>query len=73
MLITLSSIFLDQMIHKQYSSLKEIGQLILMVFIEPFVYHPLNIYASLKGYLHFFMQKEKKWGVMSRKGFKTVN
>lgn len=72
-LITLSSIFLDQMIHKQYSSLKEIGQLILMVFIEPFVYHPLNIYASLKGYLHFFMQKEKKWGVMSRKGFKTVN
>jgi hypothetical protein len=43
-----------------------------MVFIEPFVYHPLNIYASLKGYIHFFMQKEKKWGVMSRKGFKTV-
>ncbi len=71
-LITLSSIFLDQMIHKQYSSLKEIRQLIIMVFIEPFVYHPLNIYASLKGYIHFFMQKEKKWGVMSRKGFKTV-
>ncbi len=71
-LITLSSIFLDQMIHKQYASLKEIGQLILMVFLEPFVYHPLNIYASIKGYLHFLMQKEKKWGVMSRKGFNTV-
>jgi cellulose synthase/poly-beta-1,6-N-acetylglucosamine synthase-like glycosyltransferase len=71
-LITLSSIFLDQMIHKQYSNLKEVAKLILMVFIEPFVYHPLNIYASLKGYLHFLMQKEKKWGVMSRKGFNTV-
>ena len=72
-LITLSSIFLDQMIHKQYASLKEVGQLILMVFIEPFVYHPLNIYASLKGYTHFIMKKEKKWGVMSRKGFKIAN
>ena len=72
-LITLSSIFLDQMIHKQYSNLKEVAKLIVMVFIEPFVYHPLNIYASIKGYIHFIMQKEKKWGVMSRKGFKTAN
>lgn len=72
-LITLSSIFLDQMIHKQYSNLKEVAKLIVMVFIEPFIYHPINIYASLKGYLHFFLQKEKKWGVMSRKGFKTAN
>lgn len=72
-LITLSSIFLDQMIHKQYSNLKEVAKLIVMVFIEPFVYHPLNIYASIKGYIHFILQKEKKWGVMSRKGFKTVN
>ena len=72
-LITLSSIFLDQMIHKQYASLKEIGQLILMVFLEPFVYHPLNIYASIKDYLHFLMQKEKKGkkskGRGSKRGF----
>lgn len=60
------------MIHKQYSSLKEIGRLIIMVFIEPLVYHPLNVYASLKGYAHFLIQKEKKWGEMSRKGFKTA-
>lgn len=72
-LITLCSIFLDQMIHKQYSNLKEIIQLILMVFIEPIIYHPLNVYASIKGYAHFLLQKEKKWGEMSRKGFKTVN
>lgn len=72
-LITLSSIFLDQMIHKQYSSFKEVGRLIIMVFIEPIVYHPLNVYASLKGYAHFLLKKEKKWGEMSRKGFKTAN
>ena len=44
-----------------------------MVFIEPIMYHPLNVYASLKGYTHFLLKKEKKWGEMSRKGFKTAN
>jgi len=72
-LITLISIFLDQMIHKQYSNLKEVITLILMVFIEPFIYHPLSVYASIKGYTHYLINKEKNWGNMTRKGFKTVN
>lgn len=70
--ITLISIYLDQKIHKQYANIKEIITLIAMVFIEPFVYHPINIYASLKGYWHFLINKEKKWGVMTRQGFNTV-
>lgn len=70
--ITLISIFLDQMIHKQYSNQKEVIMLLLMVFIEPIIYHPINVYASLKGYLYFLIKKEKNWGNMSRKGFKTV-
>jgi hypothetical protein len=43
-----------------------------MAIIEPFVYHPLNVYASLKGYWFFFRQTEQKWGVMIRKGFATT-
>lgn len=70
--ITLISVYLDQVIHKQYSSLKEIMTLILMVFLEPFVYHPLNVYASIKGYSHFIQNKEKKWGTMTRQGFNNV-
>lgn len=72
-LITLISIFFDQIIHKQYSSIKELLKLIGMVFIEPFVYHPINIYASLKGYYHQIANKEKKWGEMTRKGFNNVS
>ncbi len=67
--ITLISIYLDQLIHKQYSNLKEIATLILMVFLEPLLYHPINVYASLKGYSHFLVNKEKKWGAMTRQGF----
>ena len=68
-LITLISVSLDQKVHKQYSSIKEILTLILMIFIEPIVYHPLNVYASIKGYYHFLMNTEKKWGTMIRTGF----
>jgi cellulose synthase/poly-beta-1,6-N-acetylglucosamine synthase-like glycosyltransferase len=67
-LVTLLSVYIDQSI-KQYTSIKDIMTLIVMVFLEPFLYHPINIYASLKGYYHFIVNKEKKWGVMTRQGF----
>jgi cellulose synthase/poly-beta-1,6-N-acetylglucosamine synthase-like glycosyltransferase len=67
--ITLISVYLDQFVERQYSSVKEIVTLITMVFIEPFVYHPINVYASIKGYWNFFRQKELSWGAMTRQGF----
>ena len=67
--ITLISIYLDQLLYKQYASIRELATLILMVFLEPFLYHPINVYASLKGYIHFLTNKEKKWGTMTRQGF----
>lgn len=71
-LITLISVYMDQQIHKQYSSIREISTLLLMVFLEPFFYHPINVYASLKGYWNFLINKEKKWGTMTRSGFNNV-
>lgn len=69
--ITLISVFLDQLIYKHYTGIKEVLILIVMIFIEPFVFHPLNVYASIKGYWHFLRQKEQKWGVQTRQGFTT--
>jgi cellulose synthase/poly-beta-1,6-N-acetylglucosamine synthase-like glycosyltransferase len=67
--VTLISVYFDQSIHKQYSGLRDIFKLIAFVFLEPFLYHPINIYASLKGYYNFFINKEKVWGEMTRQGF----
>lgn len=69
--VTFISILLDDVIYKNYASAKEIITLVLMAIIEPFFYHPLNVYASLKGYYHFFRQNELKWGDMERRGFNT--
>lgn len=70
--VTLISIYLDQLIYKQYSNVKDIFILITMVFLEPFLYHPIITYASLKGYFNFFLNKEKNWGVMTRQGFNEI-
>lgn len=69
--LTLISVFLDQQIYKHYTGNKEVLILLLMIFIEPFIYHPLNVLASIKGYIHFLLQKKQKWGIQVRQGFKT--
>ncbi|PZX94186.1 glycosyltransferase family 2 protein [Flavobacterium aquariorum] len=72
LIITFISILLDEIIYKNYANTKEIIVLVLMAIIEPFCYHPVNVYASLKGYYHFFRQKEMQWGNMQRQGFNTT-
>lgn len=67
--ITLVSVLLDQLIYKHYTGIREVLILLVMVFVEPFIFHPLNVYASIKGYWHFFNQKEQNWGVQVRQGF----
>jgi cellulose synthase/poly-beta-1,6-N-acetylglucosamine synthase-like glycosyltransferase len=71
LIVTFISILLDDIIYKNYANTKEIIILIIMAIIEPFCYHPVNVYASLKGYYHFFRQKEQSWGNMQRQGFGT--
>jgi len=71
--ITIISILIDETLYRTYSNYKELLTLIGMAAIEPFVYHPVTVYAALKGYWYFFGKKEQKWGVMVRKGFDQPN
>ena len=71
--INLLAIYFDQIEHKHYSNIKEVMLLICVVFLEPFLYHPINNYASLKGYYNFLFNREKKWGHMPRKGFNQIS
>lgn len=67
--ITIISILIDEILYKSYANYKELITLVGMAIIEPFVFHPITVYASLKGYWQFFTKKEQTWGVMIRKGF----
>jgi cellulose synthase/poly-beta-1,6-N-acetylglucosamine synthase-like glycosyltransferase len=68
LLFSFVAIFTEEFTYHQYDK-KGIGlKLVLTVFLEPFILHPLVLYAALKGNYDYYFNKNKKWGVMVRKG-----
>ncbi|WP_317048208.1 glycosyltransferase family 2 protein [Flavobacterium arcticum] len=65
-------ILLDNFVKRQYKTSRETFKLWLMVFLEPFIYHPLLIYFSLKGYFNFYTSKKMEWGTMTRQGYENT-
>jgi len=66
-------ILLDNSVKRQYKTARETFKLWLMVFLEPFLYHPLLIYYSLKGYYNFYTARKMEWGTMTRQGYDNNN
>ena len=44
-------------------------RLIVAALLEPFVYHPLIVFFSLRGYMKFITKQRIVWGEMTRQGF----
>ncbi|PZD79470.1 glycosyltransferase [Mesonia sp. K7] len=67
--ITMLSIVIDEILYRTYDDTKEILTLMMIAIVEPFFYHPVNVYSYLKGYFLFLKGGEHKWGNMERQGF----
>ncbi len=67
-LISVISVFFEEISFYQYKSKRDIMKLILTGIIEPFFYHPMTVFWALKGNYHKLIG-EKSWGVMTRVGF----
>jgi len=59
----------DQMTFKYYETSKEVWTLFFTALIEPFIYHPMILFFSLKGYYSYITSRELAWGTMTRQGF----
>ncbi|GGB64743.1 glycosyl transferase family 2 [Flavobacterium suaedae] len=66
-------ILMDNFVKRQYKTGRETFKLWLVVFLEPFIYHPLLIFFSLKGYFNFYTSRQMEWGTMTRQGYDTKN
>ncbi|NGM61374.1 glycosyltransferase family 2 protein [Sphingobacterium sp. SGG-5] len=66
--LTSFSILLDNYVFKYYNRRRDIVRLCITAFLEPFLYHPLIVYSSLKGYVQELFGKKHAWGEMERKG-----
>lgn len=64
------SILYEELSYHQYNKKKDLLKLFLSALIEPFVYHPMNLWWSIKGNIDFLTGK-KSWGEMTRKGFSS--
>lgn len=72
-MITIISILWDEISGSSYTKKREIFKLCLAAMVEPFVFHPLVLFFSIKGNWFFFTKRKLKWGEMTRKGFNNSN
>ncbi|RCU43908.1 glycosyltransferase family 2 protein [Chryseobacterium lacus] len=71
--MSLMTISYDVRVKRQYKTYPEYLRLILFSSMEAFVYHPLVVFFSLKGYWQFLTRKNFSWGAMTRQGFSQQN
>lgn len=68
LLFSFVAVFTEEFTYHQYKK-KGIGfKLVLTILLEPFILHPIVLYAAIRGNIDFYFNKNKKWGVMVRKG-----
>jgi cellulose synthase/poly-beta-1,6-N-acetylglucosamine synthase-like glycosyltransferase len=67
--VSLVAIFFDLMTKKLYNNYTEYLKLVLFSSFEAFLYHPLIVIFTLKGYFDFLTRKNFSWGDMTRQGF----
>ena len=56
-----------------YTQPKQLGELLLAAYLEPFLFHPVLVYGQMKGYYKKLFGIKSGWGVMTRKGFSSEN
>ncbi len=71
-LYSIFAICLEIITYNQYRRQSDIVQLIIAALLEPFYFHPLVVWSSIKGFVSL-ITKNKGWGEMTRVGFTTQN
>lgn len=61
-------IFYDLLLSRSYKSHWQYLKLFVAAILEPFVYHPLVMFFSLKGYFNYIIGTRAVWGAMTRTG-----
>lgn len=64
------ALFIEEITYHQYKKSSDILKLLIISMLEPFFYHPFNVYCSIRGNIDFITGKSN-WGEMTRKGFKA--
>jgi cellulose synthase/poly-beta-1,6-N-acetylglucosamine synthase-like glycosyltransferase len=67
-LFSIVALYSEELTFHQYKKKGTGFKLVLLSALEPFVLHPFILYAAIRGNIDYYFNKNKKWGVMQRKG-----
>ena len=62
------AILYEELSYHQYRNKRDLLKLLWVSIVEPFIYHPMNLWWSIRGNYDFLTGK-KSWGEMTRQGF----
>ena len=72
-LLTVLIISYDVWVGTSFKQRKDYLWFILASLLEPFFYHPINVFFSLRGYVKQILGTQMVWGNMTRKGVQSAN
>lgn len=64
-------VFYDFILGGSYTNVKQYWKLVVAGMLEPFVYHPLIVISSIRGYFNYIIGTRAVWGTMTRTGTKS--
>lgn len=70
--LSLTIITIDNYVAHGFKKQRDYLWLFLASLLEPFLYHPLNVFFSLRGYWKHIWGRRMVWGAMTRKGFQPA-
>ena len=68
-LLSIVVISFDYTIGGSYKTVRSYLWILLAAIAEPFIYHPMVVFFSIRGYWNYIIGKKAVWGEMTRKGF----
>ena len=69
---TTYAILFDHIAFHRYKKKSMVFRLLMAAWIEPFFYHPMVLYWSIRGNIDYFILKKRTWGNMSRIGLNNL-
>lgn len=72
-LFSIIALYSEELSFHEYKKKGTGYKLILLSALEPFVLHPLILFAAIQGNYDYYFNKKKKWGKMTRKGLTSTN
>ena len=65
---SLFAILMEVITYNQYKKPSDIFKLIIAALLEPFIFHPVVVWAAMRGNIDY-LRKKNSWGDMTRQGF----